>query len=185
MMGLLSGCKKEQNVADDLGLQFYSLRHQFEKDIPGTLKLISDWGIRNIEGGESYGMELEPFLALVEENGLKVVSVGADFNLLKDSPEAIIELARAYNAKYAMCPWIPHEGDNFTFEDTQHAVEVFNTAGALLAKEGIELVYHPHGYEFRPHEDRLLFDYMVERSEFFDFEMDVFWFQLKLVRILI
>ena len=177
IIGILAACKKEARVADDLGLQFYSLRNQFEKDVPGTLKMISDWGIRNIEGGESYGMEQEEFLTLVEEQGLKVVSVGAGYDVLMEDPQKIVNLAKAYNAKYAMCPWIPHDGDNFTFEDTRKAVELFNKTGAQLAKEGIELVYHPHGYEFRPHEEGNLMDYMLNNAEHFAFEMDVFWFQ--------
>ena len=32
-------------LAQEVGLQLYSLRNQFKEDIPSTLKLINDWGI--------------------------------------------------------------------------------------------------------------------------------------------
>ena len=36
-------------LAQEVGLQLYSLRNQFKKDIPSTLKLINDWGITVLE----------------------------------------------------------------------------------------------------------------------------------------
>lgn len=176
-LGLVIACKKKKKVADDLGLQFYSLRHQFEEDVAGTLELIRRWGIENIEGGDTYGMERDAFLALLDNNGLRVVSVGADYNDLDGSLDQIIEKNKAYGAKYVMVPWIPHDGDNFTFEDTEKAVRLFNKAGEELSKAGLSLVYHPHGYEFRPHEGGNLMDYMLNNAKHFHFEMDVFWFQ--------
>ena len=162
-------------VGQEVGLQLYSLRDQFKNDVEGTLKTIHDWGITKIEGGSTYGMPLEEFLGLLEKYELEVVSVGASFEELADDPEAVIEKAEAYGATYVMCAWIPHDGDDFTLEDTQKAVEVFNTAGELLNNENITLTYHPHGYEFRAYGEGTLFDYMVENAEDFYFEMDVYW----------
>ena len=176
-VGLITACKKEKKVADDVGIQLYSLRHQFEKDVPGTLDLINQWGIEVIEGGETYGMERDDFLALLDQKGFRVVSVGADYNDLEGSLDEIIEKTKAYGAKYVMIPWIPHDGDNFTFEDTEKAVVLFNKAGEELSKAGLRLVYHPHGYEFRPHQEGNLMDYMLNNADHFDFEMDVYWFQ--------
>ena len=173
---IVTACAREKDIPTDIGLQFYSLRNQFDKDIPGTMKLISDWGIKTIEGGETYGMELEEFLPLLDQYDLQVVSIGADFDELASSPQTSIEKAKAYGAKYVMCPWIPHDGDNFTFEDTQKAVDVFNTAGKIISDAGLVLVYHPHGYEFRPYGEGNLMDYMLQNSENYDFEMDVYWF---------
>ena len=56
-----------QIEAQEIGLQLYSLRKQFKKDVPGTLKMISDWGIRPVEGGDSYGMPIEEFKDLLKK----------------------------------------------------------------------------------------------------------------------
>lgn len=166
---------KSDYFEDNVGIQLYSLRNQFKKDIPSTLEKIKEWGITVIEGGDSYGMEQSKFIELLEKNGLKTVSVGASFEEFKDKPEEIVEKAKAYGAKYAMCAWIPHDGDNFTLEDIENATKVFNNAGKILKENGITLIYHAHGYEFRPFDDGTLFDVMAENAENFDFEMDVYW----------
>jgi sugar phosphate isomerase/epimerase len=168
----------EKNViAQEYGLQLYSLREQFKKDVPGTLRQINKWGIREIEGSGTYGLPLDEYKKMLSENKLTMVSVGADFQLLKTNPMAAVDEAKRFNAKYVVCFWIPHDGDNFDITNVNEAVEVFNTAGKLLKENGISLCYHPHGFEFRPYENGTLFDYLVANTnpQYFNFEMDVFW----------
>lgn len=160
----------------EIGLQLYSLRNEFKTDVPGTLDLIEDWNIREIEGGGTYGMSMDEFKKLLKENKLKMVSVGADYNQLQNDLQSVIDNAKAFGAKYVVCFWIPHD-DEFTIDNTKDAVDVFNTAGKRLAENGLTLCYHPHGYEFRPHDGGTLFDYLVTNTDpkYLNFEMDVFW----------
>lgn len=162
-------------AAQEIGLQLYSLRNQFKKDVPGTLKLIHDWGIKYIEGGDTYGLSQEAYKKLLKKNGLKMVSVGATYEELRDNPEKVIQTAKYFGAKYVMVAWIPHNDNNFGFEDIKKATDIFNKAGKLLKEEGLSLTYHPHGYEFRPYMNETLFDYMLQNANNFTFEMDVFW----------
>ena len=155
-------------------MQLYSLRNQFSEDVEGSLAQISDWGITYIEGGGTYGLPREEFMDLLDKYGLKVTSVGASFEELEKDPASLVENARAFGATYVMCAWIPHQGD-FDLEDTEKAIAVFNRAGRILEAAGLQLAYHPHGYEFRPHGDGTLFDLMAEQAEYFDFEMDIYW----------
>ena len=163
--------------AQEVGLQLYSLRNQFKKDVPGTLKIIKDWGITKIEGGGTYGMSQGDFEKLLSENSLEVVSIGAGFGDLEENAEKVLQTAKDYRVKYVMCSWIPHDDNKFDMEETKHATEVFNKAGKLLKDNGITLAYHAHGYEFRPYKDGTLFDYMAENATDFKFELDVFWAQ--------
>ena len=148
--------------AQEIGLQLYSLRREIPKDVPGSLSLISSWGIREIEGGGSYNMTMDDYKALLKKNKLKMVSIGADFNELAKDPAKVVANAKAFGAKYVMCAWIPHKGTDFTLADTENAIEVFNRAGKVLAEAGITFCYHPHGYEFRPHDGGTLIDLMVK-----------------------
>lgn len=168
----------ESASAQEIGFQLYSLRNEFPKDVPGTFEKIKAWGIKNLEDGNdgTYGYTQEEYNALLAKNDLKIVSVSAPFEELRDSPETVLERAKNYGSKYAVCFWIPHDGNNFTLEDTNKALDVFNKAGELFDKEGVTLTYHPHGYEFRPYKDELLIDHLIKNSEHFDFEMDVYWF---------
>ena len=158
----------------EFGLQFYSLRNEFKKDVAGTLQLIKDWGITEIEGGENYGIPLEEFKHMLAENNLNVVSVGAGYKELEKDPEKAIKRAKNYGATYVMCPWIPHKKE-FTLADAEKATALFNKVGKLMAENDLIFTYHPHGYEFRPHGEGTLFDVMAEGAENFAFEMDVYW----------
>jgi len=162
-------------TAQEVGLQLYSLRNQFKEDIPSTLKMINNWGITILEGGDTYGMPEEEFKGLLVKNNLTMVSIGAGFDDLANTPEEVVKKAKSYGAAYVMCAWIPHKGNDFGIEDTKRAVEVFNKAGKLFRENGLKLTYHAHGYEFRPYGNGTLFDYMAENATYFDFEMDVYW----------
>jgi sugar phosphate isomerase/epimerase len=163
-------------AAQDIGVQLYSFREQFSKDVPGTLKRVSNLGITKLEGGSTYGLSLAEFKQLLDKNKLKVISIGADFNKLENDVYTVIGDAKTYGAKYVMCSWIPHKNE-FTIEEASHAVEVFNKAGKLLREKGLTLCYHIHGYEFRPYESGTLMDYLVTHMNpaYANFEMDVFW----------
>lgn len=163
--------------AQEIGLQLYSLRNQFAKDVPGTMAKVKEMGIKEIEGGGTYGLSFQEYIKLLAQNGLSMVSFGADFDRLANNPQFVADEARSFGAKYVMCAWIPHTGNDFTIEDVKKAIVVFNEAGKILTKSGLSLCYHPHGYEFRPYENGTLFDYMVANMDprYVNFEMDVFW----------
>ncbi|EAR01798.1 sugar phosphate isomerase/epimerase family protein [Maribacter sp. HTCC2170] len=167
----------QQLAAQEFGIQLYSLRNQFKKDVSGSLKTISEWGLTNLEGGDTYGLSFEEFDGLLNEFELDVVSVGASYDDLKNKSEEVLANAKRFSANFVMCPWIPHKGNEFNIENVKEAVKVFNNAGKLFKEAGITLAYHAHGYEFRPYKNDTLFDYMVENAQFFAFEMDVFWVQ--------
>jgi sugar phosphate isomerase/epimerase len=161
----------------EIGLQLYSLRNQFSKDVPGTMAKIKSFGIKEIEIGDTYGLSFPEFIKLIAQNELQVISYGADFERLMNFPQSVADDARAYGAKFVVCYWIPHRGDTLTLEDINKAAAVFNKAGKVLAQNGLLLCYHPHGYEFQPHEKGTLFDYMVDTfdARYVYLQMDVFW----------
>lgn len=163
--------------AQEFGLQLYSLRNQFAKDVPGTMAKVKAMGFKNVEMAGTYGLPFPELMKLLAQNGLNVVSYGADFDKLEKSPQEVVDEARSYGAQYIVCFWIPHDGDNFTEKDVDRAAAVFNAAGKIISRNGMLLCYHPHGYEFKPYKDGTLFDYLVEKldSRFIYFELDVFW----------
>jgi len=176
ILTVLISCLMQFTYSQTIGVQLYSFRNQFKTDIPGTLEKISKMGVREVEGGDTYGMPFDEFKALLQKNKLKVVSVGADFKKLSEDPQASVEQAKRFGAKYVMVAWIPHK-ETFTIDDAKNAVEVFNRAGKILKEHGVSLCYHAHGYEFLPYESGTIFDYMVKQMnpQYANFEMDVFW----------
>jgi sugar phosphate isomerase/epimerase len=161
----------------ELGLQLYSLRHQMAEDLPSAIAHMKQWGLEVAEGGGAlYDHPLDTYRDIMAENGVAIVSVDTSYEEIRDNPIAVVFKARYFDAKFATFYWIPHDGDKgFGFEDARKAVEVMNAAGKLLKTNGITLQYHPHGYEFLPHGDGTLLDYLLQNVTEAQFQMDVFW----------
>lgn len=158
------------------GLQLYSLRDDFKKDLPGTLKIVEDFGIRQVELAGTYDLGPEKFKAMLAAHKLEPVSSHFPYERFRDDPEGVAREAKVLGVQYAGCAWIPHEG-SFDEKECRGASEVFNRAGAVLAKQGLRFFYHTHGYEFQPHDKGTLFDLLMAETkpEHVSYEMDVFW----------
>jgi sugar phosphate isomerase/epimerase len=162
-----------------VGVQLYSFRNQFSADLRSTFESIKALGIKKVECAGFYSTDAAGFKKLTDEFGMTVEGVSADFGKLQDPEKLkkIINDAKTLNAKNVVCFWVPHNEPEFTLENTISACDVFNKAGKVLAENGLSLLYHPHGYEFRPYKDRYLMDEFMTRCnpKYINFEMDILW----------
>lgn len=158
------------------GLQLYSLRDQFARDVPGTLDKVRDFGFKTVELAGTYGLKPEQFKAELDARKLKPLSGHFPYNRFRTDLDGIIAEAKIFGLEYVGCAWIDHQGD-FDEKTCRDAIGVFNKAGEALAKAGLKFFYHTHGYEFQPHGNGTLFDLMLSETnpKSVSFEMDVFW----------
>ena len=166
------------SLRPQLGLQLYSLRSQFIKNIPRTFKRVRDWGFKYVEGSTISGVSLEAQKKLLDKNGLELISLAVSYEELLYNPNKVIETAKYFESKYVIVGWIPHDYNVIEFDKIKIATDFFNKSGKLLEKEGLRLAYHTHGYEFQPYKNGTLFDYMVQMAKYFTFEIDVFWIKM-------
>jgi sugar phosphate isomerase/epimerase len=159
-----------------VGLQLYSLRADFSKDVPGTLEKVRGFGIKNVELAGTYNSSPAQFKGMLDSNRLKTVSGHFPYERYRDDLDGVVRDAKVLGLQYAGCAWIPHEGD-FNEKGCRAAIAVFNQAGKALAKDGIKFFYHTHGYEFQPYGKGTLFDLLMEETkpDLVHYEMDVFW----------
>src|SRR5438034_8374737 len=94
-----------------IGLQLYSLREQFKKDVPGTLDEIKSWGIKYAELAGTYNLPPEKFKQELNARGIQAISAHFPFERFRDDVEGIAREAKALGLKYAGCAWITHEGN--------------------------------------------------------------------------
>jgi sugar phosphate isomerase/epimerase len=176
LLGAASAAGKSSGFKGPLGLQLYSLRAQFAKDVPGTLDKVRDYGIKYVELAGTYGLKPEKFKAELDARGLKAISAHFPYERFRDDLDGLTNEAKALGVKYIGCAWIAHKGA-FTEQDCRDTIKVFNKAGEELSQSGIRFFYHTHGYEFQPYGSGTLFDLLVKETkpEFVTYEMDVFW----------
>ena len=163
--------------SQEIGIQLYSVRNEVKKDLKGTLEKVRAMGIRELEGGDLYGMDVQSYRKLLDGLGYRMVSIGVDYNDLTGDLNKTIEQAKALGATYVVCFWIGHNGNEFGMKEVEEAAARFNRAGKILKAAGLDLCYHPHGYEFRPSGKGTLFDDLVAKTnpEYINFELDVYW----------
>jgi sugar phosphate isomerase/epimerase len=159
-----------------VGLQLYSLRDQFNKDVPGTVAKVESFGITYAELAGTYKQTPEAFKTLLDSHHIKAISGHFDYGRFRDDPEGVAREANALGLKYAGCAWIPHQGD-FNEKTCREAVATFNHAGEVLAKHGLTFFYHVHGYEFQPTANGTLFDLLMAETnpKYVHYQMDIFW----------
>ena len=165
-----------QSFKGPIGLQLYSLRAEFAKDVPAALDRVRSFGIQYVELAGTYKLAPEEFKKQLDARGLKPVSGHFPFERYRDDVEGIAREAKALGLEYVGCAWIPHQG-SFDEQEARAAAAVFNRAGEALASHGLKFFYHTHGYEFQPHGNGTLFDLLMAetRPEHVRYQMDVFW----------
>jgi sugar phosphate isomerase/epimerase len=159
-----------------IGLQLYSLRADFAKDVPGTMARVHDFGLTYVETAGTYNKSPEEFKKALADHGLQAISGHFPYERYRDDAEGVAHEAQEMGLKYAGCAWITHT-DPFDEKQCHAAAAVFNHAGEVLARHGIKFFYHTHGYEFQRHGTGTLFDLLMSETkpEFVHYEMDVFW----------
>lgn len=166
-----------QVKGQEIGLTLSSLRKEFQENVPQTMAKVNEMGFRNIEMNGTYGLSFPEFIKAIAVNGLTVISFETDFETLQKFPQSVADEARSYGAKYIVCKHVPFSGKSLSKADADHAVDVLNRSGKVMAKNGLLLCYQPQGYEFTPQGDGTMFDYMVGIFDvrYVHFEMNVFW----------
>ncbi len=115
---------------------------------------------------------------LVAESGLQVVSLHTDLDSLERDSAAIAAEVKAFGAKYAVITGMYR----FPYCDekaVKKLVQRLNQAGAALAKEGVNLLYHNHNCELQwVNDDQRAYDILLSETDpaAVNFEFDSYWF---------
>ena len=183
LTALLAGCSTMSNEVGTgasfhgpIGLQLWSLRAQFTRNVPATIEQTRALGIHNVELAGTYNLAPDKFHDLLTAAGLNPLSAHFAFERYRDDPEGVARDAKTLGLKYAGLAWIPHNGA-FDEKTCRAAAAVFNHAGEVLARQGIRFFYHVHGYEFQPYAGGTLLDLLFAETQpkFVTFEMDTTW----------
>jgi sugar phosphate isomerase/epimerase len=158
------------------GLQLYSLRHQLEKDVPGTLAKVKAMGFDDVETAGTYGMSVADFAAALKKAGLAARSGHFDYQRFRDDAAGVVRDAQTLGTSFVACAWIPHEG-KFNRETALRAADVFAGAGRAAKPQGLRFAYHLHGYEWEPTPEGTLFDVLLKQTpaDLVNFEVDILW----------
>ena len=174
---------KKKNV----GLQLYSLRASFPKDVKGVLEQVSKAGFTEVETyGYSvkngfFGTSLKEFKSILSASGLKNPSGHYDLgSLLKDGNTEVlkntIEAANVLDNKYITIPWLD-ESIRKSADDYKIIAENMNKAAVICKESGLKLAYHNHAFEFITFGETNGYEILLKETDkkLVDFELDLYW----------
>jgi sugar phosphate isomerase/epimerase len=173
----LSAKKSKALFPETPGMVSYTYRNSFTKDVAATLDTLKLLGIQDMEFSNLFGRKASEIRKMLDDRRMHCSSFGVSYPDLTEKTREVGENAKALGAKYVRVAYIAHDGP-FTLEMAQNAVEEFNKAGKILRDEfGITYCYHNHGYEFVPHENGTLMDFIIQKTDprYVSFEIDILW----------
>jgi len=189
-------------LLNKIGIQFFSLPKLLEKDLTGTLAMLSKMGYREVElyGPYSFSTEeakkrwdtITPSLGftgkgyfgrtaaemknILKDHGLTAPSMHTDLDTLKNNMSQLAEAAHATGTEYVVLPAIP-DAERKTLDDYKKIAETFNKIGAEAKKYGVKYAYHNHGYGLKEMDGQIPLQLVLDGtdSSLVFLEMDLFW----------
>ncbi|QQL51159.1 TIM barrel protein [Mucilaginibacter ginkgonis] len=176
-----------------IGLQLYTVRDHMSKDPNATLARVAQIGYNSVEGAtytgdeRFYGMDPATFAKALKQNGLIMPSAhyrlgeeqmngsSQKGTILNDWDRAVDD-ASAVGIKYMVCAYLslPERGD---LEHYKRTAEALNKAGERCKKNGIQLCYHNHDFEFKQENGQYPYEILLNNTDknLLKMEMDLYW----------
>jgi sugar phosphate isomerase/epimerase len=174
------------------GIQLYSVREDFAKDVPGTLRQLREIGYLEVETAGFGKYSAKEFRQLLDDAGLKAPS--AHLKLTPTTIESLLDDANVIGAHFATSSSLEtaiHPPNTATLPPGQRAVmaplgsdefkklaAVMNDLGTKTKAAGLQYAYHNHNYEFEKMPDGSYgYDILMNETDkdLVKFEIDCGW----------
>src|SRR5262249_40412453 len=115
----------------------------------------------------------------LKQTSLRPVSIHLDTNLfIREQAKlpAALEDAKKRGFEYVVCPYIDPK-DRGGIDMMRRLGQNLNKAGEMASKNGLQLCYHNHAFEFAPAGRRTLLDVLMETADpkLVKLELDIMW----------
>ena len=161
---------------DQISLQLYTVREATARDMPGTLRRISEIGFPAVELAGYGGLTPQDLHEVSDDLGLRVSGAHVPFDSWEANPETVLADMQALDCAHAIVPMVPPEsrGDEAS---VARLAESFNRWGELCRGEGLRFSYHNHDFEFAPLGGSTMWDVLVRETDpqLVHLELDLYW----------
>lgn len=180
------GTSNLMNHKKPLAIQLYTVRDAIAENLEKSLERLAELGFKQLEiygyDGKFFGKTRTEFQTILKNVGMEVVSshhtTGIVHNnkgtLLNDWEQSVEDL-HFIGSKYMVCSYLFEE--ERTLEHYQKLPELLNQSGLITNKAGIDFAYHNHDFEFEKLEDKTVYDFILDNTDFdlVKMELDLYW----------
>jgi sugar phosphate isomerase/epimerase len=133
-----------------LAVQLYTLRHQLERDLEGTLAQLAEAGVHEVELAGFYDRTPTDFRAALDAAGLEAIAGHVPWEGLERAPDRVLEAAEIVGTRTIVLPWVPAPA---TAVEADELVDRIRNVSEAITGGGREFAYHNHDFEFRTLDD--------------------------------
>jgi sugar phosphate isomerase/epimerase len=166
--------KKLENIGYITGILGRNLG---ERDWKSILKKTAEFGYTEIETGNFLGDSAASYLAYLKEIGLKPIAGNVGFTSSRDELRSSLDRLASLEMKYGISYWPWNGGGPFKLDDCKRSTDILNQMGEECKSRGITFCWHNHDQEFKPMEEGLPFDYLMEHTDpsLVQCQLDIYW----------
>jgi sugar phosphate isomerase/epimerase len=161
---------------NQISLQLYTVREETARDMPGTLRRISELGYTAVEFAGFGGLSAEDLRNILDDHGLRASGAHVPFDSWETEPDAVITDLHTLDCAHAILPIAPPEfrRDEATVAKLAGSV---NRWGELCRQDGVTFSYHNHDFEFAPLDGTTMWEVLVRETdpELVYLELDLYW----------
>jgi len=163
-----------------ISAQLYTLRN-YTKTLPeykNTLLKVKNLGYKSFQHSGAGPMGSSDIKKCLDETGMVMSATHTAPQRLKEDLSNVIKEHHLWNCEFVGIGMMPEEyRDNY--EGIVRFSHEYNEIGKTLKKEGLQLIYHNHDFEFQKYNDKLIMDIMMDETDpdSFEFEIDTYWVQ--------
>ena len=164
-------------VPEALGIQLYTLRDVFPRDVVGVLEGLHRMGYRELEFAGYADRTPAVLRALLDTLGLTAPAAHVPLEAVRSDLGGQLDACHAMGHRYLVVPWLPAELRP-DLDGYRRLADEMNGIGRQTDAAGVRLAYHNHDFEFETFGgDRPAYDTFVEALDpaVVDLELDLYW----------
>jgi sugar phosphate isomerase/epimerase len=161
---------------DQISLQLYTVREETARDMPGTLRRISEIGYPAVEFAGFGGENAEDLSNILDDLGLRASGAHVPFDSWETDPGSVITDMHTLDCAHAILPMAPPDQHRDETAVARLAGSL-NWWGDLCRQEGVTFSYHNHDFEFALLDGATMWEVLVRETdpELVYFELDLYW----------
>lgn len=160
-----------------LAAQLYTLRETLRTpdEIRETLRRLGEVGYRAVEIAGLGPIEPQRLRDFLQSEGLVACSTHNSWARLRREPEAVLGELRLWGAHHTAVASMPPE---YRTEAGYHRFAgELNDLAAQYAREGVQLAYHNHSFEFERFGGKTGLQILLQEARSYSLEIDTYWVQ--------
>ena len=161
---------------DQISLQLYTVREETARDMPGTLRKVSEIGYPAVEFAGYGGLAPRDLKSILDDLDLRTSGAHVPLDAWETDPDSVLADMETLGCAHAVLPIVPperHEDE----ASVARLAEALNRWGEQCRAAGVTFSYHNHDFEFAPLGASTMWDVLVRETDpgLVGLELDLYW----------